>query len=129
MNCVTIVAGEQQTELFYKEHSFMYSDELARHLYSEIADVEEQHVTQYVLLGDPRETMLEKSAFMQLCEAYIYFSCAQTESDPRIRCIWEAFTRMEISHFTACANLIEKYEGRDIMDIVNADVIEPLVVS
>lgn len=55
MNCVTIVAGEQQTELFYKEHGFMYSDELARHLYSEIADVEEQHVTQYGLLGDPRE--------------------------------------------------------------------------
>jgi rubrerythrin len=128
MNCVTIVAGEQQTELFYKEHGFMYSDELARHLYSEIADVEEQHVTQYGLLADPRETMLEKSALMQLCEAYIYFSCAQTESDPRIKRIWEAFTRIEISHFESCANLIEKYEGRDIRDIVNTDVIEPLVV-
>jgi rubrerythrin len=128
MNYLTIVAGEQQTELFYKTHGNMYSDELARQLYSEIADVEEEHVTQYGLLGDPRETMLEKSALMQLCEAYIYFSCAQTENDPRIRTIWENFTKMEISHFEACANLIDKYEGRDIRDIVKADVIEPLVV-
>ncbi|WP_269849927.1 hypothetical protein [Methanosarcina horonobensis] len=128
MNYLTIVAGEQQTELFYKSHGFMYSDELARQLYSEIADVEEQHVTQYGLLGDPKETMLEKSALMQLCEAYIYYSCAQTETDSRIRGIWESFAKMEISHFNACANLIEKYEGRDIRDIVKADIIEPLVV-
>lgn len=128
MNCLTIVAGEQQTELFYKTHGNMYTDELARQLYSEIADVEEQHVTQYGLLGDPRETMLEKSALMQLCEAYIYFSCAQTETDPRIKAIWEDFTKMEITHFEACAHLLEKYEGRDIRDVIKADVIEPLVV-
>jgi rubrerythrin len=128
MNYLTITSGEQQTELFYKEHGFMYSDELARRLYSEIADVEEQHVTQYGLLGDPNETMLEKSALMQLCEAYLYFSNAQTESDPRIKRIWESFMRMEISHFEACAGLIEKHEGRDIMNILKADVIEPLVV-
>jgi len=128
MNYLTIVAGEQQTELFYKEHGFMYSNELARQLFSEIADVEEQHVTQYGLLGDPRETMLEKSALMQLCEAYLYFSCAQTETDPRIRNIWETFAKMEISHFAVCANLIEKFEDRDIMSILKADAIEPLVV-
>lgn len=128
MNCLTIVAGEQQTELFYKTHGNMYTDELARQLYSEIADVEEEHVTQYGLLGDPRETMLEKLTLMQLCEAYLYFSCAQTESDSRIKAIWEDFMKMEITHFEACAHLLEKYEGRDIRDIVRADVIEPLVV-
>ena len=85
-------------------------------------------MTQYGLLGDPRETMLEKSALMQLCEAYIYFSCAQTETDPRIKSIWENFAKMEISHFEGCARLLEKYEGRDIRDVVRADVIEPLVV-
>ncbi|RXA21762.1 hypothetical protein EQO05_00495 [Methanosarcina sp. MSH10X1] len=128
MNYLTIVAGEQQTELYYKSHGFMYSDELARQVYSEIADVEEEHVTQYGLLGDPRETMLEKAALMQLNEAYIYFSNAQTETDSRIKAIWENFAKMEISHFEGCARLIEKYEGRDIRDIVKADVIEPLVV-
>lgn len=65
---------------------------------------------------------------MQLCEAYIYFSCAQTETDSRIKSIWENFTKMEISHFEACARLLEKYEGRDIRDVVKAGVIKPLVV-
>jgi len=108
MNCLTIVAGEQQTELFYKTHGNMYTDELARQLYSEIADVEEEHVTQYGLLGDSRETMLEKLTLMQLCEAYLYFSCAQTETDSRIKSIWEDFMKMEITHFEACAHLLRK---------------------
>jgi hypothetical protein len=68
-------------------------DELAKQLYSEIADVEEQHVTQYDLLVDPNETMLEKLTLIQLCEAYIYFSCTQTVSDPGIKSIWENFTK------------------------------------
>jgi len=65
---------------------------------------------------------------MQLCEAYNYHSCAWSEKDPRIKDIWEKFTRMEMTHFQACARLLEKYEGRDIRDVVKADVIEPLVI-
>jgi rubrerythrin len=72
--------------------------------------------------------MLEKAALMQLCEAYIYFSCAQIETDSRIKTIWANFAKMEVSHFEACARLLEKYEGRDIRDVVKADIIEPLVV-
>jgi len=72
--------------------------------------------------------MLEKMAMMELNEAYNYFSCAQTESDPRIQGIWELFTRMEIAHFNECARLIKKHEGRDIQDIMKANVIEPLIV-
>lgn len=128
MNYVTITAGEQQTMLFYRSHGFMYPDEIARQLYAEIAEIEEQHVTQYGLLGDPNETMLEKMAMLELNEAYLYHSCAETESDPRIRGIWEKFMKMEITHFNECARLIKKMEGRDIRDIVKADVIEPLVV-
>ena len=85
-------------------------------------------MTQYGLLGDPRETMLEKMAMIELNEAYNYFSCAETESDSRIRSIWEMFARMEITHFAMCAELIRKHEGRDIRDIMKADVIEPLIV-
>jgi len=128
MNYFTIVSGEQQTELFYKSHGFMYEDELARDLFAEIAEIEEQHVTQYGLIGDPSETMLEKLTLMQLCEAYLYNSCAQSEKDSRIKRIWEDFAKMEASHFQMCADLLQKYENRDIRDIVNADTIEPLVV-
>ncbi|MEL7671904.1 hypothetical protein [Methanobacterium sp.] len=85
MNYITITSGEQQTELFYKSHGNMCSDDLARRLYSEIAEIEEQHVTQYGLLGDPNETMLEKVAMIQLNEAYNYCSAALTEPNRRIR--------------------------------------------
>jgi rubrerythrin len=128
MNYITITAAEQQTMLYYRSHGFMYPDEIARQLYAEIAEIEEQHVTQYGLLGDPNETMLEKMAMMELNEAYLYYSCAQTESDPRIKGIWENFMKMEVTHFSECARLIKKIEGRDIRDLVKADVIEPLVV-
>ena len=128
MNYVTIVAGEQQTMLYYRAHGFMYPDDIARQLYAEIAEIEEQHVSQYENLGDPRETMLEKLALIQLNEAYLYFSYTQHETDPRIKGIWETHMKMEITHFNECARLMKKYEGRDIMDVVKTDAIEPLVI-
>ena len=65
---------------------------------------------------------------MELNEAYLYYSFVQQESDPRIRGIWENFMKMEITHFNECARLMKQYEGRDIRDLVKADVIGPLVV-
>ncbi|MHB0937701.1 MAG: hypothetical protein ACYDCO_01465 [Armatimonadota bacterium] len=128
MNYWTIVSAEQQTELFYKSHGFMYEDELARKLYAEIAEIEEQHVTQYENVGDPRETPLEKMAMLQLHEAYNYYSCAETEPDDRIRSIWMHFCGVEIDHFLRVAALIQKYEGRDIREVLKTDTIEPLIV-
>ncbi|MHB0939549.1 MAG: hypothetical protein ACYC6A_24400 [Armatimonadota bacterium] len=128
MNYWTIVSAEQQTELFYKSHGFMYGDELARKLYAEIAEIEEQHVSQYEAVGDPRETPLEKMAMIQLNEAYNYYSCAQTEPDDRIRRIWQRFCEMEIEHFLRVGNLMKKYEGRDLREVMKADTIEPLIV-
>lgn len=128
MNYHTIVSAEQQTELFYKSHGFMYSDDLARKLYSEIAEIEEQHVSQYELVGDPNETMLEKMAMIQLNEAYNYFSCAQTEPDARIKEIWQRLMSHEITHFRMIGDLIEKYEGRDLMSIMKADSIDSIIV-
>lgn len=128
MNYMTIVSGEQQTMLYYKSHGFMFSDDLARKLYSEIAEIEQQHVSQYEQVGDPNETMLEKATLVQLNEAYNYYSCLQTESDPRIRGIWERLFRDEMTHFYMCNDLLNKYEGRDARDILRTDVIEPLIV-
>lgn len=128
MNYWTIVSGEQQTMLFYKAHGFQYADELARKLYAEIAEIEEQHVSQYENVGDPRETPLEKMAIMQLNEAYNYYSCAETEPDERIRGIWMRFCAMEIEHFQRIAQLMRKYEGRDIHEVLKTDTIEPLIV-
>jgi len=128
MNYHTIVSGEQQTMLFYRSHGMMYPDDLARKLYAEIAEIEEEHVTQYENVGDPRESPLERLAMIHLNEAYNYFSCAVTETDERIADIWEHFCEMEITHFLVCGALMEHYEKRNIRDVMRTDVIEPLIV-
>ncbi len=128
MNYYTITSGEQQTEFYYKSHGFMFAEPLPRLLYAEIAEIEEQHVTQYGALGDPAETMLEKTALMQLLEAYLYYSNLQTESVPWMRPIWERLLADEIGHVAAVNDLLMAYEGRDIQDIMGTDRIGPLVV-
>jgi len=128
MNYYTIVSAEQQTELFYKSHGFMYRNDLARKLYAEIAEIEEQHVSQYELVGDPNESPLEKMTLMQLNEAYNYYSCMQTEPDERIRKIWQEFFSDEITHFIMCYELMQKFENKDIGDVLKAESIEPLIV-
>ena len=128
MNYFTIVSGEQQTMLYYRSHGFMFQDGLARRLYAEIAEIEEQHVTQYELAGDPRMTLLEHTALVQMNEAYNYYSAMQTETDPRIRKIWEELLHDEMEHVYLANDLLHKYEGRDLRDILKADNIAPLIV-
>ncbi len=128
MNYFTIVSGEQQTMLYYRSHGFMFSDDLARKLYAEIAEIEEQHVTQYELAGDPTMTLLEHAALVQLNEAYNYYSAMQTESDSRIRGIWEELLHDEMEHVFIIDELLQAHEGRRLRDIIKTDSISPLIV-
>lgn len=128
MNYHTIVSAEQQTMLYYKTHGNMYEDQLARELYAEIADVEQDHVSQYEWVGDPRETPLEKLALIQLNEAYNYYSCAETETDDRIKRLWQRFCEMEVEHFQIINQLMQKYERRDMRSVMKSDWIDPLIV-
>lgn len=128
MNYLTIVSGEQQTMNYYMTHGAQIADDMGRKLYAEIAEIEEQHVSQYEMVGDPNETPLEKMALVQLHEAYNYYSCALTEVDPRIKGIWEELLEHEITHVAIVNELLKKYENRDIVDILKTDVIEPLIV-
>ena len=126
LNSETIVAAEQQTYLFYKSHGFMYGHDLARRLYAEIAEVEEEHVTQYESVPDPTMTWLEKAALKQVNEAYNYFSCWQTETDPRLKGLWEQFYRMELEHIQQVGQLLQE-EGKDIRQMF-PESISPLIV-
>ncbi|NLE23636.1 MAG: hemerythrin domain-containing protein [Actinobacteria bacterium] len=128
LNYHTIVNGEQQTMLFYKDHGQMYENPMARKLYTEIAEIEQQHVSQYEDCGDPSETALEKLTLMQLNEAYLYYSNAQTETDERFKRIWEQLCEEEIGHFQACAELLQTMEGRDIHEVLGSDVVPSLIV-
>ena len=107
----------------------LFSDPIARQLYAEIASVEEQHVTQYESMLDPSETWLEQWVLHEANECYNYFSCVQTETNPRIKQIWERFLDYELGHFHAAAEAFQKYEGRDIAEIITGPIDSPIPMT
>ena len=128
MNYYTIVSAEQQTMNFYKNHGSMAFDDLGRRVYSEIADVEQQHVTQYESAGDGAATPLEQMALMELCEAYNYFSCYVTETDQRFKKIWERLCAEEIGHFNAACSLLERKEGTSAEQLLHGQTTLPQLI-
>ncbi len=127
LNQATITLAEQQTYLYYKTHGNMLSDPLARQLYAEIAEIEEEHVTGYESLLDASTTWLERLALLQVVEAYNYFSCHETETNAEIKAIWKELYQHELEHIAIAAELLKKHEGKDIHDMV-PESIAPLIV-
>jgi rubrerythrin len=120
LNVMTIVAGEQQTMNFYMNVCNRPDTKLARGLYQEIGMIEEQHVSHYESLADPNMTWLERALMHEYNECYLYYSCMQSETDKRLKKIWEENLDYEIGHLHAAAQLLEKYEGRSADSILPA---------
>jgi hypothetical protein len=104
----------------------MFSDPIARLLYAEIASIEEQHVTQYESLIDPTETWFEKWLLHEANEVYNYWSCVASESNPRVKRIWERFLDYELGHLRFVADLFQQVERRDAAEILPASLPEPV---
>lgn len=128
MNYYTIVSAEQQTMNYYKNHGSMAYDDLGRRIYSEIADVEQQHVSQYEAVGDGSASPLEQMALMELCEAYNYFSCYQTETDERFKRIWEKLCAEEVGHFSAACDLLQRKEGKSPEELMGGATSIPQLI-
>lgn len=127
--CVGIItAAEQQTMNYYMNICNAYPNDLGRQLYQEIGMIEEQHVTHYGSLMDPRETWLECLLMHQYTECYLYWSCGQTEPDPRIRGLWEMLFNQEIAHLHKAAELLKRYENKEWQQVIgdNGDFPTPL---
>jgi rubrerythrin len=127
LHALTLVGGENQTHDYYMTIGPMFADPTARMLYAEIASIEEQHVTHYESLIDPRESALEKWLLHEACEAYNYWSCVEYESDPRIRKIWERMLDYELGHLRVVADLFQDLEGRDAHEVIDSVIREPVV--
>jgi len=126
LTALTLVAGEYQTHDFYMHVGPLYSDPVARMLYAEIASIEEQHVTQYESLADPSETWLEKWLLHEATEIWNYWSCLESEGDPRLKAIWQRLLDYELGHFDVVRGLLERREGRDPWEIVPATLPQPI---
>jgi hypothetical protein len=103
-----------------------FADPVARALYAEIASIEEQHVTQYESIVDPTESWLEKWLMHEANEAYNYWSCVQSESNSRVKAIWERFLEYELGQLHFVAELFEQVERRDAAEVLNGRIDEPI---
>lgn len=125
LHALTIMAGEQQTQNFYQNIGPTYADPLARQLYAEIAHIEEQHVTQYESIIDPRETWMEKWLLHEATEVYNYYVMTEQEKNPRIKALWERFLDYELGHLQHVSELFKQHERRDPAEILPKDIPAP----
>lgn len=126
LNALTIFSGEYQTRDYYMNIGPTFSDPVARALYAEIASIEEQHVTQYGSIIDPNETWLEKWLLYEANEVYNYYSCVASETNPRIKAIWERFLDYELGHLHIVTELFKKYERRDPAEVLPDALPDPI---
>lgn len=123
-----IAGSEFQTHDYYMNIGPTFADPVARQLYAEIASIEEQHVTQYSSLVDPQQSFLEQWLLHEATEVYGYYSCAESESNPRIKGIWERFCDYELGHLHYVAGLLQQYEKRDAAELLS-ESLTPLAFS
>ena len=107
-----ITAAEQQTMNWYMNIAQIYHNDLGRKLFSEIAMVEEMHVSQYESLKDPTCSWLENWLMHEYTECYLYYSMYMDETDARIKEIWHEHFLMEVAHLKHVAALLEKHEKK-----------------
>lgn len=118
LNTMIITAAEQQTMNFYMNVGAHYKTEGGKRLYEEICLVEEEHVTQYGSLIDPNCDPFECTLMHEYVECYVYWSNYMTETDERMKKIWEYQFENELSHLHAAVGLLKKYDKKDYTDVI-----------
>ena len=127
MNALTIVAAEQQTMNFYMDRGNIPENPLARALYLEIAEIEEEHVSHYESILDPTLGWLTNLVLHEYNECWLYWSCMQTENNSRIKALWELHLNMEIEHLRIACEMLKEIDGIDPESFLPADgMTEPL---
>ena len=113
-----ITAAEQQTMNYYMNTSALWPEETGRRLYQEIGMIEEQHVSQYGSLLNPNCTPLENLLLHQYVECWLYWSCRETETDARIRGLWDEMFEKELMHLNIALGLLRDYGQKDWPDVL-----------
>ncbi len=113
-----ITAAEQQTMNYYMNVAGFYSSDLGRKLYQEIGMVEEEHVSSYGSLIDTTNTLIECLIMHEYTECYLYYSCYMDETDKNVKSMWERHLIQEIAMLHKAKELLQKYEGRDIDEVI-----------
>lgn len=113
-----ITAAEQQTMNYYMNLGGFYKNQKGREIYTEIAMVEEQHVTHYGSLIDPTASWFEMCLMHEYTECYLYYSMLNDESDKNVKTVWEKLLEQEISHLHAAVKNLKKYEKKEWQEVI-----------
>ena len=108
-----ITAAEQQTMNYYMNIANFHPSEMGRKLYTEIAMIEEQHVSEYGSLLDTNCTWLENWVMHEYTECYLYYSCYEDETDQYIKNMYKQLYLEECGHLQKASEMLKKYEGKD----------------
>lgn len=126
VHALVITAAEQQTMNYYMNSGNRFIEPIARALYLEIAQIEEQHVSHYESMLDPTASWAENLLLHEFTECYMYYSFMQTEINPRIKQIWELHLGMELEHLRLAAELLQQMDGKDASELLPASLPEPV---
>ncbi|GLZ12822.1 hypothetical protein Acsp04_30570 [Actinomadura sp. NBRC 104425] len=126
LHALTITASEQQTMNFYMNVGPQYMEPIARQLYQEIGLIEEEHVTHYESLTDPGETWWERLVNHEYNECYMYHSMMETETDPKVKAIWELHLNMELEHLRIACDMMRRHDGREPESILAPELPAPV---
>lgn len=74
---------------------------------------------------DPNETWLERWVMHEFMEVANYYTCYETEVDPRIKSIWDTFLAYELEHLRLAAEALKRVEGRDAEEICGNELPTP----
>ncbi|MFP3944537.1 MAG: hypothetical protein ACLFWF_11625, partial [Alphaproteobacteria bacterium] len=118
LHAMTVTAAEQQTLNFYCNVGNRPTDPIARGLYLEIAQIEEQHVSHYESMLPADATWAEQLVLHDYNECWLYWSFAQTEPDMKVRQIFELHLAMEIEQLKQSCELMKQVDGRDPAEIL-----------
>lgn len=118
LNTMIITAAEQQTMNYYMNLGTFYTSDLGRKLFTEIAMIEEQHVSHYGSLLDVNSTWLECLLMHEYNECYLYYSLMQDETNENVRKVFEQSFLQELAHLNKARQLLNKYENKDYDAVV-----------
>lgn len=119
LHAMIITAAEQQTMNYYMNQGAFYElSDIGRKLYTEIAMIEEQHVSLYESLMDSSTTWLECMLMHEYAECYLYYSMLSDECDEEVKKIWEYNLKQEIAHLHYAVRLLRKYENKEWQQVI-----------
>jgi hypothetical protein len=76
---------------------------------------------------NPNETVLEKLLLSEACEVWNYAGCAEQETNPRVKAIWERFLDYELGHFQVALQLFKEVEQRDPAELLGDGNLPPFI--